>query len=198
MLKHQLMQEEQSTCDVPGYIQQITATPFQVIAFNEGGVRLYHDLCEKNVIHCDSTGTVVANCTKPAMCYVQEDTKRLLYYAIVVPSPKKKESPLAVAEMVSSEHSSLAIANFIARFRRAEKLLFNYKASMPMVVVIDRSLALLIAFLKEYNNETIMDFINRSFNEIRGDEVNTPGKKIIPHACLSHVMKDARAHFKKM
>ena len=148
VLKSELNKEERNGSGaVPGYIQQISASPFQVVAFNEGGVRLYHDLCDYNVIHCDSTGTIVTNCQTPAMCAVEGQNKRLLYYAIVIKSPSKHQSPLAVAEMVSAEHSSLAIANFIARFRRAEKLLFSYKVSMPMVVVIDRSLALLIAFL---------------------------------------------------
>ena len=198
VLKHQLNKEESNSCDiVPGYIQQINASPFKVVAFNEGGVRIYHDLCDHNVIHCDSTGTIVANCQTPAMCSVEGKNKRLLYYAIVVKSPNRKQSPLAIAEMVSAEHSSLAIANFIARLRRAEKLLFNYKPSMPLVVVIDRSLALLIAFLKEYNNETIMDFTRRSFKEVSGETASTQGEKIIPHACLSHVMKDAKTDFKK-
>ena len=199
VLKHQLNKEENNSSDVvPGYIQQISASPFQVVAFNEGGVRIYHDLYDHNVIHCDSTGTIVANCQTPAMSSVEGQNKRLLYYAIVVKSPNRNQSPLAIAEMVSAEHSSLAIANFIARLRRAEKLLFNYKPSMPMVVVIDRSLALLIGFLKEYNNETFLDFTIRSFKEVSGETASRQGEKITPHACLSHVMKDAKTDFKKM
>ena len=39
-----------------------------MIAFNEGGVRLSdHDIGYENVIHCDSTGTIVANCKSPAL-----------------------------------------------------------------------------------------------------------------------------------
>ena len=184
VLKHQLNKEESNSSDVvPGYIQQINASPFQVVAFNEGGVRIYHDLCDHNVIHCDSTGTIVANCQTPAMCSVEGHNKRrLLYYAIVVRSPKndRKQSPLAIAEMVSAEHSSLAIGNFIARLRRAEKLLFNYKPSMPMVVVIDRSLALLIAFLKEYNNETITDFTLRSLKKSVVRKPAARGRRLFP------------------
>ena len=65
---------------------------------------------------------------------------------------------------------------------------------MPSVVVIDRSLALLIAFLKEYTNETIIDFMVHSFSE---ETASSQGEKITPHACLSHVMKDAKTDFKK-
>ena len=52
--------------------------------------------------------------------------------------------------------------------------------------------------IKEYNNESIMDFTIRSFKEVSGETATSQGEKIIPHACLSHVMKDAKNDFKKV
>ena len=89
-MKHQLIQEASDA--VLGYIQQINAAPFQVVAFNEGGVRLYHDLCEQSVIHCDLTGTIIAKCQSPMMYAVEGHSKRLLYYAIVVLKSPNKSS----------------------------------------------------------------------------------------------------------
>ena len=196
LLREQLRNEDNSSHVVKGYIQHISIVPFTVIAFNEASVRLYHDLCADSVVHCDATGTIVANVTPPVgSSLANEEEKRLLYYCLVVPHPRKGEPPLAVAEMVSAEHSALAISTFIARFRRAESLIYNYKQIIPRTVVIDRSLVLLIAFLKEYNNETVKDFINRAFKLVTKQE-DTKGMlcqaKVNPHACTSHVMKDAK------
>ena len=70
---------------------QISTSPFYVIAFNEGSVRLYHDLANESVIHCDSTGTIEVNCKAPSMCATEGENKRMLYYAIVIHSWKKKQ-----------------------------------------------------------------------------------------------------------
>ena len=161
-----------------------------MLAFNEGAVRLYHDIGHESVIHCDSTRTIVANCKSPTMCSLEGSTKKMLYYCIVIPSPKKKESPLAISEMISTEHSALAVGKFMARFRRAEKLLYGYQPVNPKIVVIDRSLVLLIAFLKEFNHESVIAFLSRTYDQVKGKALDST--KIVPHACLSHVMKDAK------
>ena len=177
----------ETSTSVKGYIQHISIVPFSVIAFTEAGVRLYHmhDLCKEGVLHCDATGTIVANIRSP-MALAGEEEKRLLYYCLVVPHPRKGQPPLAVAEMVAAEHSALAIGHFIARFRRAESLLYNYKPICPRYVVIDRSLVLLIAFLKEM---TVKSFISRSFRVVTGKATEDDLQLTTPHACASHVMK---------
>ena len=149
-----------------------------MLAFNEGGVRLYHDIGHESVIHCDSTGTIVANCKSPTTCSLEGSTKKMLYYCIVIPSPKKKEYPLALSEMISTKHSALAIGNFMARFRRAGKLLYDYRPANPKIIV------------KEFNHESVIAFLSRTYDQVKGKALDST--KIVPHACLSHVMKDAK------
>ena len=194
ILRHTLIKEDTYGQALKGYIQEISVVPFRVVCFTEGGVRLYHDLAKKFPIHCDATGTIVGSVQTSGLC--PEETTKLLYYAIVVQHPKKGEPPLAVAEMVSAEHSVLAVRQFIGRFRRAESLLFDYHPITPKFVVIDRSLVLLQAFLMEVNGERVIDFLARSFRIVQGKGTGRDLELMNPHACCSHVMKSARNDFK--
>ena len=92
--------------------------------------------------------------------------------------------------MISTEYSALAVGNFMACFRRAGKLLYSYRPANPKVVVIDRSLVLQFAFLKEFNHESVIAFLSRTYDQIKGKALDS--SKIVPHACLRHVMKDAK------
>ena len=79
----------------------------------------------------------------------------------------------------------------MARFRRTEKLLYGYRPANPKIVVTDRSLVLLIAFLKEFNHdESVTAFLSRTYDQVKGKALDST--KIVPHDCLSHVMKDAK------
>ncbi|KAJ8018682.1 Sentrin-specific protease 2 [Holothuria leucospilota] len=44
---------------VPGFIQQISVHPFYIICFTEAGIRVWHDLCKKDVVFWDATGGCV-------------------------------------------------------------------------------------------------------------------------------------------
>ena len=94
---------------------------------------------------CDATGTIIS-----------VPGKRALYYAIVLKHPSQGKPPIAVAEMISTDHSANALAYFIRTFRHHEGKLYGFgKLIQPARVIIDRSLVLLIAFLEVYNRETI-------------------------------------------
>ena len=130
----------------------------------------------------------------------REGGPQVLYYALVLKHPAKKQSPVAVAEMVSSEHSILAVCHFLECFRRAEAMLYGYQClTKPRAVVIDRSIVLLTSFLRVYNLETVDSYLDRCFRIVTesgdGDD-ETSGIFVL--ACISHVMKSAKKHFKKM
>ena len=93
--------------------------PFGAICFNEAGVRLYHDLAKQTPVFCDATGRVVSlpkdSCNKKPTLY---------YYALVVKHPILHKPPIAVAELITADHTVLSISFFLQHFRRAESLLF--------------------------------------------------------------------------
>ena len=107
---------------VKGFIQHIHASPFAVICFNEAAVRLYHEVAKQTAVFCDATGTIV---TLPK----DEGGKvpTVYYYAIVLMHPVIDKPPLAVAELITADHSVLSISYFIEAFCRAEGLLFGFR-----------------------------------------------------------------------
>ena len=72
-------------------------------------------------------------------------------------------------------------------FKRAEACIYGYKNVItPKHVVVDRSLVLLLSFLRVYNFETISDYLHRCFRVVMGcaedpDDFN----KLFVHACIN-------------
>ena len=89
-----------------GYIQKVHAFPFSVHCYAEMGIRIYHYIGKQQAIFCDATGTIVS------LRKQSHNTSGLLYYSIVLQHPCVKESPVAVAELISSEHTITAITFF--------------------------------------------------------------------------------------
>jgi hypothetical protein len=178
---------------ITGYIQRLIAKPFSVSLFTEEGVRIYHHVASTQTLYLDATGTVVS------LRGTDYQTKTCLYYALVVDHPVKGQSPVAVAELISTEHSVIAISHFLDDFRRHEGILYGYKnAVSPKHIVIDRSLVLLMSFLKVYNYETLQDYLNRCFRILYDCASKDDINKIFIFACISHVMKSAKYHMKKL
>ena len=107
---------------------------------------MYHNICRKNALYCDATGTITTLLSST-----------LLYYSLVVQHPSSG-SPVAIAEMVSSEHSITAVSFFLDNFRREEGIIFGFKK-----IVTDRSQVLLQNFLRIFNMENLSFYLNRCF-----------------------------------
>ena len=143
---------------VKGYVQQIYAHPFAVMCYTEEGIRMYHHLAKTHCLYFDATGTIVSlkktdyhNCSAP-------------YYSLVLQHPHKGNPPVAVTELITTEHSVMSIFHFIEAFRRSEYVIYGYNnVIMPQKVVIDRSITLLLVFLKDYNQETLSGYFHRCF-----------------------------------
>ena len=63
---------------------------------------------------------------------------------------------------------------------------------MPVRVVNDRSLVLLLSFLRVYNFETLSDYLHRCFRIVNNCSDPSDTSKMCVHACTSHCMKSAR------
>ena len=108
--------ENNHTPAVSGYIQCIQASPFAVICFNDAAVRLYHEVAKTNSIFCDATGTIVSVSNEKQMKAVT------YYYSLVIKHPVRGKPPIAVAELISTDHTVLTVSYFLNCFRRAEGL----------------------------------------------------------------------------
>jgi hypothetical protein len=88
--------------------------------------------------------------------------KRLLYYALVIWHPVEGEPSLPVAEHMCI-HRKVNICAFI----------YNGHISFPRQVNTDYSWAILLAVLKKFNNETMVDFLARTFRIVNRRELET-------------------------
>jgi hypothetical protein len=175
---------------VKGFIQHVHASPFSVICFNEAAVRLYHEIAKQGAVFCDATGTIVS------LPKDEGKVPTVYYYAIVLKHPTKDKPPIAVAELITSDHTVLSISYFLESFRRAEGILFS-QPSKPQQIIIDRSQVLLLSFLHVYNAETLQEYLLRAFRIVTGTAKPQDAGKISPHACKSHVMNSAKRECKK-
>ena len=171
---------------LPGYIQRVNWHPFGVMLYTELGLRIYHYVVKTQALYCDATGTIVKLSDRgkePAP----------LYYALVVQHPNGY-GPVAVGELITTEHDITSISHFLDCFRRAEASLYGWtNVSTPKQVVIDRSLVLLNSFLRVYNMETVRAYLHRCFRVVNGcasDEDDY--HRVFVVACVSHVMNSAK------
>lgn len=190
-LRLQILTEESNTSVIPGFIQVIMAVPFMTVFFNETSVRLYHTLSHKTSLHCDATGTIVSLPKRQQMYpAIEEEHKRLLYYSLVLQHPSSGQPPIPV-EMISAVHSATWISVMFMTLRRSEQLLYGTSNLVtPPQIVIDRSMALLVAVLNVYNGESLSYFLERSLRMLQNKASERDYEKMIPRACISHVMKD--------
>ena len=187
-LRDKLIETDKLSRVHQGFIHHITAVPFGVVLFTELGLRIYHQLSPLLTIHCDATGTIVQS----------KESGKLLYYALVLRHPEKK-SPVAVAEFITASQSVVAISHFLEIFRRAEAIMYGYgNLSVPFEVLIDRSIVLLISFLKVFNNESLSSYLHRCFRLVMNCSSQEDSQLLLVHACISHVMNSVKKDIKKL
>jgi hypothetical protein len=171
---------------LPGFIRQISIYPPFVMYWNEAGVRIWHDMAKNSTVFWDATGSVIRSKRK---------NPRLYYYEIACLNPTKGQNIIPVASLLSSLHSTPMIRFWLSEFRRAEKKIYGHgNTVMPNQINSDRSLVFIQAALSEFNNESMDDFRSRAWRIITGQASSSDLRKVIPHACLSHVMSS----FKKV
>lgn len=107
--------------------------------------------------------------------------------------------PVTVAELITTEHTVMAISHFLTDFRRYEGKLYGYSGVIqPKCLVIDRSLVLLLSILKVFNMETLSDYLHRCFRIATRSQSEEDEKKTTVVACISHVMHSAKNEMQKL
>lgn len=177
---------------IPGYLQRVNMIPFSVMAYTEEGVRLYHNMAKKEPLFLDATGTIVS------LRKCNYDGVTILLYSLVIRHPVKKCPPVAVAEYISTEHSVLAISNFLSTFRRSEYIIYGNDLTKPKHIVIDRSIVLLLSILKVYFKEDLSEYLSRCFRLIFQCPNKGDAEKGFVHACIAHVMKSFKFDLKSL
>ena len=178
----QLFIEKENSRNMPpskiqGFIQTISVYPLTVCMWTEGQVRLWHDRVLHDVAYLDATGTIVGN----------YDGKRSLYYALAVRHPTVCNPPIPVAEMITNNHSAMNIRGFLEKFKGDDAKVFG-RDVIPRQVTTDYSKAIILAILREFNNESLLLFLNRAHRLLCREGTSEDLKLTTPHVGCSHFM----------
>ena len=177
-----LVQKESSRelppASTQGFVHMICQFPLIVHMWIEDQVRLWHERCANDVSYLDATGTIIAN----------HNGKRVLYYALVVRHPCEGSPAVPVAEMITSDHRACNIRTFLDSFRQAESKIFGGRVTSPRQLNADYSRAILLAVLREFNNESLCDFFQRAFRILNKNGLESDFSLTVPHVGCSHFM----------
>lgn len=192
-VRQKLIEEEASRECPPdpvhgGFVHTISYRPLIVHMWIEDQIRLWHHRCGDDISYFDATGTIVAN----------HNGKRVLYYGLVVRHPNEGDPSVPVAEMITNDHSSGNIRTFIERFRRDESRIYNGRLTSPRQVNIDYSRAILLAVLKEFNNETLETFFQRANRILNKKGTKSDFELTVPHVGCSHFIHIVHRKIKEL
>ena len=147
--------------------------------FTESTIRLYHKLCQKDIVYIDATGRVTLE---------SKDYKRILLYPSCVRDPHSKTPPLPIAQYLSSNHNVESITSFFMILQEKEKNIFNGKVATPGLIMTDYSLALILSCLSEFAKESLQQYVNKSLRIIQGKSTTEKLNSTILHICFFHTM----------
>lgn len=164
-----------------GYIQ-LVADPFQVHVYSREQldvvkVETKNKKCQP-VLHFDSTGSIFK---KP-----KYDSKAPFYYAGVI-NVSKTNRICPVFEMVSCSHDTASIGLLLIKFK---SYVHQNKLKWPLFkhVVTDFSFALLNSICYYWNNMSLEDYINATYQHvIHEDEMSRD--VVLLHLCCAHFTK---------
>ncbi|XP_066911972.1 uncharacterized protein [Clytia hemisphaerica] len=180
-------QEQKQARKFYGYVHDVMVDKeVRITLTTEGLIRLYHEKNYQDIVYLDATGSV----TLPL-----KECKRILLYSLCVRHPYGLAPPLPIAQYLSSSHSVPSIRRFLMSLQEKEKLVFN-KISRPSLILVDYSVALIVACVNEFCGESLPEYINRTFRIVNGLEDNL--MKTLLHICFSHITKRNKYVLKKL
>ena len=165
---------------VRGYIQSLSHNPFIVHMYTEDQIKilkLFKDT--RIVLHLDATGSIVRK--------IEPSLKKVFYYALTVRHPTYSTSPVPLAEMISSGHTSAEISYFLHKWSLdAKKILGDLNISQ---VEIDFSWVLIHSSCSIFLKCDIDTYLHKCWNMVDVNfAVNETDFKVILHLCSAHLI----------
>ncbi|XDV39447.1 hypothetical protein PO909_008694 [Leuciscus waleckii] len=191
MLCQKIMKECSGTASqVAGYIQHLQVDPFGVHLYTDCGLRILADHLKNSppvTLHLDATGSVMSR--------IPNQTKRILYYALVLPGKGKDKPPLPVSEFISNEHSIPTLTFWQMETLRQLGQITTRKVHQ---VETDFSWALIGSVLLAFNKESVSSYLNRA-HLIVSQKVKSADafNFTVLHLCSSHIIKAVTQGFAK-
>ena len=164
---------------VKGYIQFIGYEPFFIINFCAEQIDLLTEACQKGdaFLYFDATGL--------SMKRPMDQPKRMYMYCLVLQSRRHTES-IRVAEMLTNDHTTPSILNFLMRIRHALTKGRRYKN--PRKIETDFSFAMIHAACRAFNSCDLVTYLTRCWDTIE-NATTMPASLTVLHICAAHMLK---------
>ena len=152
---HRLFRECDEEKFLKGYIQRRGSEPLFTLLYTQEQLELLKN--RHCVVHFDATGSIFKKW--------KGIDKRILLYSIILPNERIGEPPIAIAEMISSEHTTEMISHFLFT-TKMDMNRINVKSPIKLFLV-DFNWALIHAVLHAMNNGMgIERYLICSFNSM--------------------------------
>ena len=119
--------------------------------------------------------------------------KMILYYSSLPCNKTKNSEPLVNIEILKDSLDEQLIKNCLQQFITDEKKKYGHKPNtIPIIFTCDMSWPILKAIVCSFNNESIQEYIGRSYKIVTGEastkELPVKPSKLFVHLCSSHIM----------
>ena len=159
---------------IPGYVQYFVQDPFIIHMYCYKQMEILNFVDRKCIVlNLDATGSLIS---KPPCC-----SKKIFYYALTIQHPEFSTSPIPLAEMISSDHSTAEISHFLNKWCLSIKL-FNNTHLKVKKVEIDFSWALIHSTCLAFNKFTILSYLQNCWESIHNN-VNLIEPTTVLHLC---------------
>ena len=179
--------------NIKGFVQYFSAEPFAVGLWTEKDIDVFHENATKYAFMGDATGSIA----------LKVGDKMILYYSFLLCNKTKNSEPLVNIEILADSHDEQPIKNCLQQFITDEKKKCGHKSkAIPIIFTCDMSSPILKATVRSFNNESIEEYIGRSYKIVTGKastkELPVKPSKLFVHFCLSHIMHAFSRYLKKI
>ena len=191
-LKNKNEQEALSLCHdfrrIFWYIQDfsITNDHIKVLLFEEGMIRIYHQIVPKDILYIDCSGYLVSQI---------HNISRIFNYCIAIRHPISKAPAFRVFECITSTHTTESVRSMLVHFKSKENFIFGNHAK-PKLIVCYFSKVLINACLFELNGETSTKYLDRSYKNLVENE-ETCTYKTVSHVCAANLLRTIKVRLQK-
>ena len=176
---------------INGYIQSLSYSPFIIHLYTENQIKVLKLYKNKRIIvHLDATGSIVRK--------LESSQKRVYYYALTIGHPDYTTSPIPIAEMISSAHSSAEISYFLHKWSLDAKNIIGSSDLNIGLIEIDYSWALIHSVCSAFLKCDLETYLNNCWTKIEFDpEGEFIDYNTIVHLCSAHLLHGITFHVNK-
>ena len=174
---------------VSGYIQYLAREPFVVHMFTEKQLEVLKNFKSHPIIlHLDATGSLIRK--------IDPNHKNVFYYALTIQHPSVNTSPIPLAEMISSDHTTAEISHFLNKWFLTCKSIHGKSINIAQIE-IDFSWAMIHSVVGTINNTNIIHYLDNCWTYCTSKLQNRLNFCTIIHICSAHLLHNLSYKLKR-